>query len=52
MGFKGIYENKSSASKVGILFLLIFVSVILHTLISMALVALFSDNGIALIQNQ
>lgn len=52
MGFKGIYENKSSASKVGILFLLIFVSVILHTLTALALVSLFADNGMALIQNQ
>ena len=52
MGLKGIYANKSSASKVGILFLLIFVSVILHTLLAVALVALFADNGMALIQNQ
>ena len=52
MGFKGIYANKSSAVKVGILFLLIFVSVILHTLISIALVVFFADNGITLIQNQ
>ena len=52
MGFKGIYENKSSASKVGILFLLIFVSVILHTLLAVALVVLFADNGLALIQQQ
>jgi len=52
MGFKGIYENKSSASKVGILFLLLFVSVILHSLLAIALVTLFADNGMALIQNQ
>ena len=52
MGFKGIYANKSSASKFSILFLLIFVSVILHTLIALALVALFADSGISLIQNQ
>ena len=52
MGFKGIYANKSSASKVGILFLLIFVSVILHTLLAVALVALFADNGHGIIQNQ
>ena len=52
MGFKGIYENKSSISKVGILFLLLFVSVILHSLLAIALVTLFTDNGIALIQNQ
>ena len=52
MGLKGIYADKSSASKVGILFLLIFVSVILHTLLAVALVVLFADNGMALIQNQ
>ena len=52
MGFKGIYENKSSASKIGILFLLLFVSVILHSLLAVALVALFADNGMGLIQNQ
>ena len=52
MGFKGIYSNKSSASKAGIFFLLIFVSVILHTLVAVVLVALFADNGMALIQNQ
>ena len=52
MGLKGIYANKSSASEVGILFLPIFVSVILHALIAVALVALFADNGMALIQNQ
>ena len=52
MGLKGIYADKSSASKVGILFLLIFASVILHTLVAVALVALFAENGMALIQNQ
>ena len=52
MGFKGIYANKSSSAKIGILFLLIFVSVILHTLLAVALVALFADTGMALIQNQ
>tara|TARA_X000000368_G_C23006372_1_gene701328 strand:- start:57 stop:938 length:882 start_codon:yes stop_codon:yes gene_type:complete len=52
MGLKGIYADKSSASKVGILFLLIFVSVILHTLLAVAFIALFADNGMGLIQNQ
>ena len=51
MGFKGVYENKSLASKVGILFLLIFLSVILHNLIAVALVSIFFENGIELIQN-
>ena len=52
MGFKGVYENKSLASKVGILFLLIFVSVILHNLLAVAIVSFFSQNGIEIIQNQ
>ena len=52
MGFKGIYANKSSSAKIGILFLLIFASVILHTLLAIVLVALFADTGMALIQNQ
>jgi uncharacterized protein len=52
MGFKGIYANKSSLSKVGVLFLLIFLSLILHTLIAVALVAIFTDNAIGIIQNQ
>ena len=52
MGLKGIYANKSSTSKVGILFLLIFLSLILHTLIAVSLVALFAENGMTLIQNQ
>ena len=50
MGFKGIYANKSSAAKVGILFLLIFVSVITHLLFFYALMYLFTDNGLGLIQ--
>jgi membrane protease YdiL (CAAX protease family) len=52
MGFKGIYANKSSSAKIGVLFLLIFVSVILHTIIATVLVYLFTDNGLALIQQQ
>ena len=52
MGFKGIYKQKSSASKAGILFLLIFVSVILHSLFAVLLTMLFFDNGMALIQHQ
>lgn len=52
MGFKGIYKEKSSASKIGILFLLIFVSTILHIIVASALTILFADNGVALIQNQ
>ena len=52
MGLKGIYANKSSASKAVIFFLLIFVSVILHTLIAVAFVVFFADNGMEIIQNQ
>ena len=52
MGFKGIYKEKSSASKIGLLFLLIFVSLILHTLVAVALIGFFSDNGMVFIQNQ
>ena len=47
MGFKGIYKDKSSATKIGILFLLIFVSVILHTLVGSAVVLFFSDFGLS-----
>jgi len=52
MGFKGIYKEKSSASKFAILFLLIFISLILHTTIALALINLLTDNGMAIIQNQ
>jgi membrane protease YdiL (CAAX protease family) len=52
MRLKGIFKEKSSTGKLGILFLLIFVSVILHTLLAIALVVLFADNGMELIQNQ
>jgi hypothetical protein len=51
MGFKGIYKEKSSASKIGLLFLLIFVSLVLHTLVAIALISLFSDNGMAFNQD-
>lgn len=52
MGFKGIYANKSSATKAGIFFLLIFISVVTHLLFFYALMYLFTDNGLVLIQNQ
>jgi len=52
MGFKGIYKEKSSASKIVILFLLIFISLILHTILALALINLLTDNGMAIIQNQ
>lgn len=52
MGFKGIYKEKSSVSKIGLLLLLIFVSMILHTLLAVVLIGFFSDNGMVFIQNQ
>ena len=52
MRFKGIYKDKSSASKVGILFLLIFVSAVLHTFVGALIVYLFAENGLQIIQNQ
>ena len=52
MRLKGIFKEKSSTAKLGILFLLMLVSVILHTLLAVALAVLFADNGMALIQNQ
>ena len=52
MRFKGIYKDKSSEAKVGILFLLITVSLIIHTMLAIALTMLFSDNGMTLIRNQ
>lgn len=52
MRFKGIYKHKSSASKVGILFLLIFVSAVLHTFIGAFIVYLFAENGLHIIKNQ
>ncbi len=52
MGFKGVYKDKSSASKIGIFFLLIITSVIIHTLVAVALVFFFVNNGLEIIQNQ
>ena len=52
MRFKGIYKDKSSEAKLGILFLLMIVSLIMHTMLAIALTMLFSDNGMTLIRNQ
>ena len=52
MGFKAIYKDKSSLTKFGILFLLIFTSLILHNILAFIFIFLFSDNGINLIQHQ
>ena len=43
MRLKGIFKEKSSTGKLGILFLLMFVSVILHTLLAQAVIVLFTD---------
>jgi hypothetical protein len=52
MGFKGIYSDKSSSSKIGILFLLIFVSLILHTLLAIVFINIFTDHAMSLVQSQ
>ena len=52
MGFKGIYKDKSTAIKVSLLFLLVFLSLALHTSLAALLISFFSDNGMAIIQNQ
>ena len=52
MGFKGIYKDKSTAIKVSLLFLLVFLSLALHTLLAVLLISFFSDNGMTIIQNQ
>ena len=52
MGFKGIYKDKSSISKVGILFILMVISGILHVLAAIALISLFSNSGMAFFQSQ
>ena len=52
MGFKGLCKDKSLASKLAILFLLMFVSVILHSLLAIGLTMVFFDNGLGLIQHQ
>ena len=50
MGFKGVYKHKTYTSKMGILFLLIFLSVILHTILAFCLTAFFESSGILFIQ--
>ena len=52
MGFKGIYKDQSSVIKFGILLVLMLVSLILHTLLALALIFFFSSDGIILIQNK
>jgi len=43
MRLKGIFKDKSSTSKLGILFLMMVVSVILHTLLAQAGIVFFTD---------
>ena len=43
MRLKGIFKDKSSTSKLGILFLMMLVSVILHNLLAQAVIVLFTD---------
>lgn len=52
MRFKGIYKDKSSASNLAIFFLLMFVSVTLHTLLAVVLIFFFADHGMSIIHNQ
>jgi len=52
MGFKGAYKHKTSASKTGLFFLLIFVSVILHTILAFCLIAVLPSTSIEFIWNQ
>ena len=46
MRLKGIFKDKSSTAKLGMLFLLMFVSVILHTLLAQGLILLFTNVGL------
>ena len=43
MRLKGIFKEKSSTNKLGVFFLMILVSVILHTLLAQAVIVLFTD---------
>ena len=52
MKFKNIYKDNSLVSKTGILFLLIFVSVILHLMLSFFLIMLYDTNGMDIIQKR
>lgn len=52
MGFKSIYKDKPFISKFITLCLLILVSVILHTIIALTLIHIFTDQGLSLISNQ
>jgi len=47
MRLKGIFKDKHQASKLGIFFLLLFISSILHIIIGKGVVYLFADNSAA-----
>ena len=51
MAFKGVYSKKSSFFKGFILLSLIFISTIIHTMLAIALVKLFSQGGFDITQN-
>ena len=52
MGFKGVYKEKTSYAKLGILLSLVFISVILHTLLATLLIYLFTNDGLILLEQQ
>ena len=47
-----MYEHNTSASKMGLFFLLIFVSVILHTILAFCLIAVLPSTSVEFIWNQ
>lgn len=52
MGFKGVYKEKTSYAKLGILLSLVFISFILHTLLATLLIYLFTNDGLILLEQQ
>ena len=52
MQFQGLFKDKSYFSKIGILLLLVFISVIFHIAIFIVLTMIFSDGNLSVIQNQ
>lgn len=52
MQFQGIFKDKSYFSKMGILFSLVFLSVIFHITIFIIVIMIFSEGNISVIQNQ
>ena len=52
MQFQGLFKDKSYFSKIGVLFLLVSFSVILHVAAFKVLTIIFSGGDISVIQNQ